>query len=55
MDCLKNRRILIIVNLVGSVSSSFCNCKRSESSLLKLLALGKVSAMIFVENFLSYL
>ena len=51
----KNRRMLVILILVGFVSYSFCNFERSKSSLLKFLAFGEILAMILVKNFLSYL
>ena len=53
MHCFKNRRILIILNLVGCVGDSVCNSKRSESSSLKFLTLRNFWEMIFVKNFLS--
>ena len=37
MYCFEDCRVFVILNLVGCVSYSFCDCKRSESSLLEFL------------------
>ena len=55
MHRFMNCEILIVLNLTGCVSYSFCYCKGSELSLMKFSAVGNSLAIVFVQNHSSYL
>ena len=54
MNGFNNCRVFIVLDLVGGISDTLGDSKRSESSLLKFFASCEILCVIFIEYFLPY-